>query len=95
MSDRLSEHEAPTRNGEDLAVSPTSINTADPTPPEAVKPSTSRSRFWCDLAAGWLVLAMVIVVAQLGSDTAKWPGDVFTDMNVLLSGENFAKHGLQ
>lgn len=48
----------------------------------------------CHLAAVGVLLVMLIIVVSLSRLHVLWPDDQYTDMNTLMSGENFAEHGL-
>ncbi len=49
---------------------------------------------WYRLAIGVIALYMLIVVLALSTTHVMWPDDQYTDMNTLMSGENFAKYGM-
>jgi len=47
----------------------------------------------CHVVAGIIAVVMVGIVCVLSTNSLLWPSDHFSDMNVLLAGQNFAKHG--
>ncbi len=55
---------------------------------------TRRHARGSDIAAVAIGLFMLITVYTMSNSRLKWPGDQYTDMNTLMSGENFATHGL-
>ena len=66
----------------------------DDRPPDGVAtPEEDRLRRQCDLVAAGVAVAMLVIVCWLSTTHVTWPGDEFTDMNTLMSGENFARHG--
>jgi len=48
----------------------------------------------CDIAVAGIALVMLIIVCSLSTMHVLWPDDQYTDMNTLMSGENFSEHGL-
>lgn len=59
-------------------------------PPPGRNPALRRG---CNMAAAAIAVVMFIVVCSLSGNDVTWPMDHFSDMHVLMSGENFAKHG--
>ena len=47
----------------------------------------------CEVAAIVIALLAFGMLCLLGGKPVTWPGDSFSDMHVLMSGENFAEHG--
>jgi len=67
----------------------------DPLPSsDASSRETQRLARGSDIAAVAIGLFMLITVYTMSTSRLKWPGDQYTDMNTLMSGENFATHGL-
>ncbi len=50
-------------------------------------------RRYCNIAAITIALAVFILLCSRSSKNITWPMDHFTDMGVLMAGENFAEHG--
>ncbi len=67
--------------------------TDDHPPADVAAPEETRLRRQCDLVAAAIAVVMVVIVLWLSPTHVTWPGDEFTDMNTLMSGENFATHG--
>jgi hypothetical protein len=67
-------------------------------PPEAPAPLSAakgnRALRICDAAALAIAAAMLLVAVGLSTKPADWPQDAFSDLNTLMSGENFAHEGL-
>ncbi|MBN1344253.1 MAG: hypothetical protein JXQ73_16320 [Phycisphaerae bacterium] len=64
------------------------------TPPDSSKPSLLLAGHQYSVAAGIVVVLMMLLVCALATSNVIWPDDQYTDMTILTAGENFAKHGL-
>lgn len=59
-------------------------------PPDAAERKLTLS---CHVAAWLAAVVLFSILCSFSDKSVTWPNDHFSDMNVLLSGENFAKHG--
>ncbi len=65
---------------------------AEPSPLEESLES-GKLRRGCHIAALVIVCALFLFLCRCAAKGITWPKDHFTDMNVLMAGENFAEHG--
>ncbi len=63
-------------------------------PDDAPTAQDPRLRRGCDIAAGLIAGVMFLIVLGLSTTHVIWPDDQYSDMNILMSGETFATHGL-
>jgi|GEM_PF-2403847 len=47
----------------------------------------------CNISMAIIAVIMLVIICFLSTNDVLWPNDSYSDLNVLISGENFAKYG--